>query len=175
MQFTSNASYEFLDNFGYFIQNDPRTLDQQGEWYYNPATKKFDLYSNIDPNTLSTYATKFDTLLKIESLKYITVENLHFDGSCTATLLILSSNHINIRNNVITNSGENAVLMYYSDSVIIENNLVNRTNNNVIIQYTCNNFVMRNNIIKNTGLVAGWGLSGSGQYLAVSQQGNRRI
>jgi len=179
LQFTSPASYEFLNGFGYFIQNDPRTLDQQGEWYYNPKYKKFSLYSNIDPNTLSTYATKFDTLLntgfKIRNLNYITIENLHFDGSCTATMVIPMSSHINIRNNEITNSGENAVLMDYSDSVIFENNLVNHTNNKVIRQYICNNFIMRNNIIKNTALVTGMGSNGSSQYLAVNQQGNNAL
>jgi len=40
LQFTTNVSYEFLDGFGYFIQNDPRTLDQQGEWYFQPSSKK---------------------------------------------------------------------------------------------------------------------------------------
>ena len=172
LQFTSNATFEFLDNFGYFILNDPRTLDKQGEWYYNPANNKFQLYSENEPNDLSIYATKLDTLLNIQNAYYITVENLHFDGSSTVTMLISGSNHINIRNNEMTNSGVNMAEMYYSDFVIFENNMINHTNNKVISQQYCDNFVMRNNTIKNTGLHAGLGKNGNQQYFPVQQHGN---
>src|SRR6476469_2378122 len=32
------------DNYGYFLQNDLRTLDRFGEWYYKPSNKNFYMY-----------------------------------------------------------------------------------------------------------------------------------
>ena len=41
-----------IANFGFFIQNDSRTLDQQNEWYYNPSTKKIRIYSTSSPTNV---------------------------------------------------------------------------------------------------------------------------
>ena len=38
-----------MNNQGFFIQNDSRTLDQQNEWYYNPTTHKLQIYSTSQP------------------------------------------------------------------------------------------------------------------------------
>lgn len=165
--FTTSVSYDFIDGFGYFIQNDPRTLDQQGEWYYNPASKKFSLYSETDPNTFITKATLLDNLIKMSGLGYITIENLHFYGSGKLAMDIDNCNKLTIRNNEITYSGENAVDLNISNNILFESNLINHTNNNAFAQNNCKNFVMRNNVIKNTALIAGMGLGSDGQYNAV--------
>ena len=49
VNWTTATSYEPQDGFGFFIQNDARTLDVQNEWYYNPATKKIRIYSAVQP------------------------------------------------------------------------------------------------------------------------------
>ena len=173
--FTTNVGYEFLDGFGYFIQNDPKTLDQQGEWYYNPLTKKFSIYSKIDPNTLITTATQLDNLFKISGRNFITIENLQFNGSGKLTMDIDHCNKITIRNDEFNYSGENAVDLNASNNVLFESNLINHTNNNAFIQNGCKNFVMRNNVIKNTALVAGMGLGADGQYNAVQLGGSNLL
>ena len=165
--FTTKVSYEFMDGFGYFIQNDPKTLDQQGEWYYNPVSKKFSIYSKIDPNTLITTATQLDNLFKINGRNYITIENLQFNGSGKLTMDIDNCNKITIRNNEFNYSGENAIDLNASTNVLFESNLINHTNNNAFVQNGCKKFVMRNNVIKNTALIAGMGWGSDGQYNAV--------
>jgi hypothetical protein len=40
LKFNNISGYHPIDNWGYFIQNHPLTLDQHGEWNYNPTTKK---------------------------------------------------------------------------------------------------------------------------------------
>ena len=40
INFTDEGRYQLKNNWGFFIENDARTLDQQNEWYYNPSTKK---------------------------------------------------------------------------------------------------------------------------------------
>jgi parallel beta-helix repeat protein len=169
LEFTTNGTYEFLNGFGYFIQNDPRTLDQQGEWYFNPTNKQFTIFSQTDPNTFVTKTTNCDTLMKlIGGVKYITIENLHFDGAgMVAFHSYYSCNYIIFRNNDITFSGINAVETEGSDFFTFENNLINKTNNNALRMPDADHLIIRNNIIKNTALVAGMGLSGW-NYFAMS-------
>ena len=40
----SRGGYNGQNGWGFFIQNDRRTLDTANEWYYNPSTKKIDIY-----------------------------------------------------------------------------------------------------------------------------------
>lgn len=173
--FTTNVSYEFLDGFGYFIQKDPRTLDQQGEWYFNPASKKFSLYTETDPNLFITKATQLDNLIKISGLSYITIENLQLIGAGKLALQVQNCNQLMFKNLEINYSGENGVDIYASNNVLFESNLINHTNNNALIVNGCKKLVMRNNVIKNTALVAGMGLGADGQYNAVQLNGTNLL
>jgi parallel beta-helix repeat protein len=169
--FTTDVYSEFLDGFGYFIQNDPRTLDQQGEWYYNPTNKKFSLYSETDPNKFSTEATQLDNIIQMNAVNYITIENLRFDGSGKLTIDISNCNNITIRNNEIDHSGDNAVGINGTNNALFESNMINHTGNNALAPsiwpYNCKDIVVRNNVIKNTALVAGMGLGTDIQNNAV--------
>src|ERR1035437_8834850 len=40
LTYSPALAYTPTDGFGYFIQNDSRTLDTANDWYYNPSTKK---------------------------------------------------------------------------------------------------------------------------------------
>jgi hypothetical protein len=173
--FTTNVAYEFIDGFGYFIQNDPRTLDQQGEWYFNPANRTFSIYSETDPNTFETTASKLDVLLRISSKNDITTENLKFIYSGKQTIDVQNSNRVRLRNLEVDYSGENGVNLNNSDNLLFESNLINHTNNNAYIQNNCDNLVMLNNIIKNTALVAGMGQGSDGQYNAVQFHGKNAL
>ncbi|MDO8952027.1 MAG: right-handed parallel beta-helix repeat-containing protein, partial [Draconibacterium sp.] len=173
--FTSNVSYEFLDGFGYFIQNDPRTLDQQGEWYFHPTTKKISLYSETDPNLQVTSASKLDNLLKLTGVNFVTIENLRFAGSNKLTIDIQNCKNITLRNTEVDYSGENAVNIYGCENLLFESNLINHTNNNALVANNCNNFIMRKNVIKNTALIAGMGLGADGQYNAVQTGGKNML
>jgi hypothetical protein len=171
LQFTTNVSYEFLDGFGYFIQNDLRTLDQQGEWFFQPTTKKFSLYSETDPNKFITEAAKLNNLIKLSTVNDVTIENLQFVGSGKLTMQVQNCNRLTLRNLEINYSGENGVDISSSNNVLFESNLINHTNNNAFTQNGCKKFVMRGNTIKNTALIAGMGLGSDGQYNAVQFSG----
>jgi parallel beta-helix repeat protein len=174
LQFTSGIGFTFLDGFGYFIQNDPRTLDQQGEWYYNPANKQFTIYSNSDPNTFVTKATNCDNLINLDRVKYITIENLHVDGAGKVAINASNCNHIIFINNEITCSGINAVEVNGSDYLTFGNNLINKTNNDALFISESNHSTIQNNIIKNSALVPGMGIS-EWHYLGAYVTGNNNI
>src|SRR5665647_633270 len=49
LNYSSGSSAGGSANYGFYIENDSRTLDVQNEWYYNPSTKKIDIYSTSSP------------------------------------------------------------------------------------------------------------------------------
>jgi len=175
----ASYAYEPTNGFGYFIQNDPKTLDQFGEWYFNPSTKYLQMY--FGSNTPSSYVVKastLDTLASIVSRNYITFDNLEFQGSNVATINIKNSNYVTIQNCEIDFSGTNAI---YGDIglpgyVRIENTLINNSNNDGIsFLWYFPNAVLRNNTIENTGMIAGMGKSGAGSYTAIRGGSNNTI
>ena len=55
------------DNQGFFIQNDPRTLDVPNEWYYNPNTNKLRVYSIGTPSNVQLASV--ETLMNVAGKK----------------------------------------------------------------------------------------------------------
>jgi len=174
--------YEPDDGFGYFIQNDPKTLDQFGEWYFNPSTKYLQMYfGSNNPSNYLVKASTLDILLPINGRSYITFDNIRFEGSNVATINmgLSTPKNIHIQNCEIDFSGTNGIRLYTYENpsyIFIENNLINNTNNNGIhigeswrpAQYV----TLRNNIIENTAIIPGMGKSGTGAYAGIILNGD---
>ncbi|MEO6135547.1 MAG: PA14 domain-containing protein [Ginsengibacter sp.] len=162
------------ENQGFFIQNDSRTLDSPGEWYYNPSTKKLRLYSLGTPNNVQL--TTVDTLLITNEKSYITVENIAFKGSNRTSFLINNSKYISINNCDFNFSGTDAITGPWwgnSTNVLIQGCTFNNTNSSAIsLVSEFNNAVIKNNSIKNTGMVSGMGGKGEiGNCFAIHAPG----
>lgn len=91
------------DGYGFFIENDARTLDTQNEWYYNPATKKLRIYSNSMPAKVQ--ASTADTLVYMVSKSYLTFEDIDFTGSNRRAFYVGSCAGITIQNCNFDNHG----------------------------------------------------------------------
>src|SRR5690606_7028021 len=51
LTFTGGSSYKPKVGYGFFIKNHIKTLDKTGEWYYNPSTKKMNVFlGNTNPS-----------------------------------------------------------------------------------------------------------------------------
>ena len=87
----------------FFIQNSLSTLDQQNEWYYNPATKKLNVYSTSTPSNIK--ATSLDNLVDI-SASYISVDGLSFQGANKNAFQLSFATSVSIRNCDIQFCGE---------------------------------------------------------------------
>jgi parallel beta-helix repeat protein len=94
--------YGTPNGYGYFVQNDARTLDQLGEWYYNPSTKKISMYfgSGGPGSNVVQVATKDKLLLPHNS--NMVIQDIDFVG---ANGYCIYSDWVGIKNLKVTNCG----------------------------------------------------------------------
>ena len=152
----SALSYTPIDGFGYFIQNDARTLDVQNEWYYNPSTKKIKVYSVSEPNNVKV--ATIDDICTINA-SYIVIDGLKFEGSNDNLLTGNGTvrNGIQIKNCTISMSGGTVLNNINCENFLIHNNTVSNGNNNGISGGTADHVTITNNTISSIGLLHGMG------------------
>jgi parallel beta-helix repeat protein len=154
--------------YGYFIQSSAYTLDQQGEWYYNPATKLVQVYSVGNPSsTMSMQISTIDTLVHFNGVQYVTINGISFQGANKTGMSIINSNYITISNCSVTFSGVDAFDITTCNYLNINNVTVDYSNNNAFMAYT-NGTTIQNCTIRRTAAFPGMCLpvnSGIGIYL----------
>lgn len=102
LNFVASTTDAGSAGYGFFIENDVRTLDAQNEWYYKPYTAgdatsgKLKIYSAATP--VNVQATTLDTLVYMTGKNYLTFDNLDFRGSNRRAFYIGSSSSISILN-----------------------------------------------------------------------------
>lgn len=85
LTFTNTDNLSITDGYGYFIQNDLRTLDQLGEWYYGGG--KFYMYFGAaNPTDYVIKVSTKDKIIDINSRDYVTVKNIDFTGANVAAI-----------------------------------------------------------------------------------------
>jgi len=143
-----------VDGWGFFIQNDARTLDVQNEWYYNPSTKKIRIYSTSMPTGVQV--TNVDTVFYNRVHDYIQVDNIQFFGANTSAIVFSSSHYGKVTNCDISYNGEIAIQGNNTSNYFdVENNNLSdlggagiwNTDNGV-------NWIIKNNTIRRQGLVS---------------------
>lgn len=150
-----------INGFGFFIQDNTRTLDTANEWYYNPITKKIQIYSTREPSNVEL--ATIDTLVLINNHNYISLKNISFQGANKIAIKSLSSEHITIENCDINFSGVAGIDIGTSSNFMkINNCLINHSNDVGILNDTSARVTITNNQIKNSGTFAGMG----SQFLA---------
>ena len=160
--------------FGYFIQNDIKTLDQFGEWYYDRTNSSMLVYLGTqNPSSLTVKASTINNLVEVQHYSYINFEDLQFTGAGNNTFNIVKSKNIVIKSCTISLGGSDAVFVSYSPFVNIQDCTINHMlNNGFNLDDGCTNALMINNVIKNIGLIPGMGKSGSGTYEAITSFGD---
>jgi parallel beta-helix repeat protein len=151
-----------IDNFGYFIQNDLKTLDIFGEWYLNPSTKRLHIYTGAtNPSSYSIRASSLDTLVYSSYQSYVTITNLNFEGANYSAFYIRGGQNVSILGCGIDFSGKYGVNASGNTGFKLENCSINHSNHNSV-QLFCSNALVRNNKIKNTGVIPGMAENGEG-------------
>ena len=167
LNWVTNASRGPSNGFGFFIQNDPKTLDQQNEWYYNPSTNKLSIYSTSQPTNV-----KIASVAKLISVNrnYVTIDGLGFTGANEYAIWNDTSSaktNITLTNNDISFVGTSGITLR-GNYLDINNNVITYSNGSAIGTPNSGYSTIGNNIISNTGLFAGMGVGHSSVGLGYS-------
>jgi hypothetical protein len=180
----NGSNYSGQNNYGYFIQNDIKTLDEFGEWYLDKTTKDLSVFfGSSSPSNYSIKASTVDTLFCVGDGGFaatgrvaqsnITVNNLAFEGANKFGVYSFNGKNITVKN-CSFNNNYNGVFSWNVPNTICDNNLVSNTLNNGIQEYgqVSSPITITNNTVKNCGLLAGMGDNGDGTYCGIRQNGN---
>ncbi len=123
VSFAAHSSTPRL-NYGYFFQRDPRTLDQDGEWWQDGTNNKLRMYfSNNNPAAYTVQASTVDILISNYPGYYrnVTIRDLSFTGAGKMAIYILSGVDHTITNCDINNSAKEAINILSASNVKVDN------------------------------------------------------
>ncbi len=174
----SESSETPTNGYGFFIQNDSRTLDTANEWYFNPSTKKIRMFSVGTPANVQV--STIDQLVVISGSSYLTFDHIDFKGANSYLFENRKSRYIIVHNCSFSFAGKTA--MYINNAVsaneimTIDSNLFNNNNENAInfLTYTSKAWI-KNNTINNTGIIPGSGTNSQNSCDAIVVQGAGNI
>jgi parallel beta-helix repeat protein len=167
ISYNSSSTWVPADKFGYFIQGSAYTLDQPGEWYYNPSNKVVQVYSVGVPTSMNMQIARIDTLLQFNSAQYVVVNGIAFQGANKTGVSMVGTYNVTLSNCSIRYSGVDAIDITTCGNLNINNVLMDYSNNNGVMAY-CNNSTIQNCTIRRTAAFPGMNLpvnSGMGIYI----------
>lgn len=175
---TNGSTYTGTNGFGYFIQNDARTLDKLGEWYYKTSTKYLQMYfGTASPSSYSVKVSCIDTLLIMSAKSYININNIAFEGANGNALYASSGSYVNIQACDFKNSGANAISVSGTSNLLIDGCTINTSLNGGIVASSSSgsNVTIRNCVVKKTGTLPGMGQSNGNSYKGIIASSNNLL
>ncbi|WP_184542698.1 right-handed parallel beta-helix repeat-containing protein [Mucilaginibacter sp. FT3.2] len=159
--------FNFVDGWGYFIQNSLGTLDVNGEWYFDYKNKKIYLYANTgNPNNSKFEIPYYAYGIHINNANYISIQNIEINKTSNISVYAHNSSYITLNNLTVNYAGQDGITFDGASSGCkLTNNMINHVNNNGVALWESSNIEFSNNTIKNCGLILGRGKSDNGQYL----------
>lgn len=162
---TNPSTYHLTDGWGFFIQNHPATIDQPGEWYYNPGNKTLQLYANQSPDGQLITATAVDRVIDMADAAFVTIQNLHITQARTTNLYASNVSNLTLVDTDFTESGTDGVVIQGSGTtILVDRCTITNNNNNGFFIGPYQNVTFRRSAIRHTGLLPGRGRSGDGQF-----------
>ena len=168
LTFANTNNLTLAAGYGYFIQNDLRTLDQFGEWFYNSGTGRFYMYfGGANPNSYTVNVSSKSILLNVDVRDYITVKGLSFTG---ANLNAISSAYgaktTNLTvDNCTFNFNNRAIYGHFAPEMTVKYcTFTNCAYMAIYDHYWSEGAHIFNNTIDSTGLVLGSGF-GDGTFI----------
>jgi parallel beta-helix repeat protein len=170
LAYTAASVYHAVDGHGYFIQNDPRTLDAYGEWHFDSTKKVLRVFFGpAGRGNAVVKVASVNTLIAAINRHDLCFTGLRFTGSNHNALSVDNSLRLTVRDCEIRWSGYYAIQGGSVKKFTIEDSRIDDTHNNAISFYTgVSDSTVRRVTINNTGMIAGMGASGDGTYNAIS-------
>ena len=160
INFTAHSSAPRL-NYGYFFQRDPRTLDQDGEWWQDGINNKLRMYfSNNNPSAYSIQASTIDILISNSAGYYnnVSINDLSFIGAGKKAIYILSGANQRVKNCDVNNSGAEAISIFSASNVVVDNCTTrNSLGSGIQVSNSSNTTLssIKNCTVDSTALIAG--------------------
>lgn len=176
LTYSPALSYEPSNGFGFFIQNDIRTLDKLGEWFFNPTAKKLLMYfGSYNPSAYTVRASAINNTVYVSNYDNIVFDNLQIIGGNNYSIYVYSANNIVVSNCDIDFSGIDGMEINSANNFKGYNNTINRSNNIGINLNASINGTIINNKVTNTALVKGLGQNHANKSLGVRETGNHNL
>lgn len=137
--------------FGYFVQNDSLTLDEQGEWFYSHG--KIKMYSVGSPSNVAAAGVKVFVYGNARS--YITFDNITFNGCDSDAIRLSGGQNISIQNCTVENIGRNGIKHSTNYCSILNNSILWALSNGILIEGGAYAPIINYNTIANTGQLIG--------------------
>jgi hypothetical protein len=171
---TFNGEPSTAPGWGYFIQNDPRTLNLTNEWSYDSASKKITIYSTATPNNVKAPAV--DVAVNLSNQDYITFDGIDFNGFNSTGINTTSSTGITVTNSDFSFIGVDAIYAYpNSVNLKVTNNTFSEINSRGIHGGSSDNAFISNNTLNKIGNMAGMGSNGDDSYTGIISMGDNGI
>jgi parallel beta-helix repeat protein len=170
LTYKGGAYYAAADKFGYFIQNDIRTLDQNGEWYYDPKTHLMNAFFGPAGPPADVMASSIDTLVSISGKQWLVFRGLTFLGSNGNAFSLTDASNVTIAFCGIFFSSLDAVLANRSSNLNLSNLAVEHSDNNGI-DLTGSNNLITDCRVGHTGNIPGMG-NAETSYIGINIKGD---
>ncbi len=176
INYTSESSYGGSPNYGYFIQNDIKTLDESGEWYFDVANKEMNVcFGTSQPQSSIIQASNVDTLVSINNNNNLSFINVAFTGANMYAFEMNNAQQILVNSCDISFSGINAIDANNTNYITIKNSSITYSNNTGFNGNGSGNTSIINNNILFTGIYAGMGEGNSGSYEGILINGDNNV
>jgi hypothetical protein len=166
---TNGSTYEGTNGYGYFFQNDTRTLDRPGEWCFKSTKYLQMFFGTASPSAYNVKASTIDTLLIMSSRSFININNIVFEGANGTAISGISGGNINIQQCDFNGAGVGAISMQAISNLLIENCTTSNILNTAIYVYSSkvSNVTIRGCSVNKTGTLPGMGLSNGNSYKGI--------
>ena len=178
---TVDNTYGAKVGYGFFIQNDIRTLDRFGEWFYNPTTKVLSVFfGNTTPSSYTIKASIVDTLVNCggqngrTARNYLSFSNLAIEGANDFGLFAKDNNTISVTS-CDFNANKDGVNFWAVPNQVVQYCTFTNTLNNAIqlrARTSSGPTTVRKNTVSKCALFAGMGRSGDGYYVGIRVDGD---
>jgi parallel beta-helix repeat protein len=170
LNYKGGAYYQPADRYGYFIQNDLRTLDQPGEWFYDPKARTMNVYFGAGQPPADVLASSVDTLVSIHNRQFLVFEGLEFAGANSEGFFLADASNITIDHCRIFFSGLDGIRTVRSGSLTFSNLGIAYSNNDGIdINGTGN--LITDCRVTHTGTIPGMG-NAEHSYIGIQIDGS---
>lgn len=177
-------TYEPQNGYGFFFQNHINALTELGDWMFDSNNKKLRMFfGSQNPANYSVKAAFVENLVHIASKSFINFNELSFKGANSNAIKIDTSTDVSLTNCDINFSGIDAITvsmgqfssLMKSRNITVRNCTISNSNNNAITANGSSSWNIDKSTIKNSGMVRGMGVSGDGQYSAISHVGGKSL